>query len=96
MFSFPVLHAVVKLILVPIFFVASYILALKLDFVNLLRLVVVTKPVITIISFSMSLTFVSRVDLVARLVTWGILFSISLAFVLRLVLIIRIRNNNQN
>ena len=71
-------------------FVASFILASKLSFVNLLSSGIVIKLVASGTLFSISVAFLLMAALVGRLVKTGILFSICVAFLLRVAVVTKL------
>ena len=64
-------------------FVASFILALKFTFLDILNLGVKIKPSVSVIFFSVSLACVLRAVLASRVVMSRIILSTSVAFVFR-------------
>ena len=64
-------------------FVASFILALKFTFLDILNLGVKIKPSVSVIFFSISLACVLRAVLASRLVMSRIILSTSVAFLFR-------------
>ena len=89
-FFFAISSAISTWFLFTIFFVGSFVLGSTFIFVYLLSSAVVIKAVVSGISFSISVAFISRKALVARLVILGILIWPSVAFVFGAVLASRL------